>query len=154
MIRYTLRCAEGHVFESWFQDAAAYDRLALSGALACATCGGGGVEKSLMAPKVRPARKAAEAPVETSVGAKAPAKPMGAGMPDKLVRAMAELRAHVEAGTDDVGKDFARQARAMHEGEIEDRPIRGEATADEARSLLEDGVPALPLPFPSRKKMT
>ncbi|MGR3540007.1 MAG: DUF1178 family protein [Hasllibacter sp.] len=150
MIRYDLRCAEGHRFESWFQDAAAYDRLVAAGALTCARCGGGGVEKALMAPKVRPGRKAAKAPAP----ARPEGRPMGAGMPDGLVRAMAELRAHVEANTDDVGTDFARQARAMHEGEVEDRPIRGEATADEARALLEDGVPALPLPFPSRKKMT
>ena len=149
MIRYDLKCAEGHRFESWFQDAAAYDRLMASGALTCATCGGGGVEKALMAPKVRPGRKAAPVPP-----AKVEATPMGAGMPDKLVKAMAELRAHVEANTTDVGTDFAKQARAMHEGEMPDRPIRGEATAQEAKSLLEDGVPAMPLPFPSRKKMT
>ena len=149
MIRYDLKCAEGHRFESWFQDAAAYDRLVAAGALSCATCGGGGVAKALRAPQVRPARKAAAAPAPAE-----PKRPMGAGMPDKLVKAMAELRAHVEANTDDVGSDFARQARAMHEGEMDDRPIRGEATAAEAKALLEDGVPAMPLPFPARKKMT
>lgn len=151
MIRYTLKCADGHVFESWFQDAAAYDRLATAGTLTCAECGGGGVEKSLMAPKVRTGRNESAEPAGRP---RAQPRPMGAGMPDKLLRAMAELRASVEANTVDVGHDFARQARAMHEGEIDDRPIRGEATAEEAKALLEDGVPAIPLPFPSRKKMT
>ncbi|AMY70715.1 hypothetical protein AKL17_3491 [Frigidibacter mobilis] len=61
MIRYALTCPKDHSFESWFQSAEAFDRLAALGQVTCAVCGASGVSKSLMAPSVRAARKAGEA---------------------------------------------------------------------------------------------
>ena len=143
MIRYTLRCAEGHDFESWFQSAEAYDALASSGHLACAVCGGGGVEKALMAPKVTAAKAVAE-PANADRPLSRPANPMEA--------AIAKLREKVERESTYVGGKFAAEARAIHAGEKPDRPIWGEATGAEARSLAEDGVPVAPLPFRPRAK--
>ena len=60
---------------------------------------------------------------------------------------MQALRTHVEKTTDDVGDRFAAEARAMHLGDRPERAIRGRASRDEAKSLLEDGVPVMPLPF-------
>lgn len=142
MIRYSLRCAKGHEFESWFQSAAAYDKVAAAGGLACAVCGDARVEKALMAPSVgadRP-QPQPEAPV-----------PMLSAPSSPLEAAIRALRAKVEASAENVGRDFARLAREMHEGETEDRPIYGEATREEAKSLLEDGVPVAPLPWTSRR---
>lgn len=145
MIRYALRCAEGHVFDSWFQSAEAYDRLAASGRLTCGVCGGGGVEKTLMAPAVSaPAEPAARAP-------EPPAAPMLSAPSHPLEAALRALRERVEATAENVGRDFARKARAMHEGLDDSRPIYGEATREEARSLIEDGVPVAPLPWPVRR---
>ena len=138
MIRYTLRCPNAHDFESWFQSAEAYDRLAEAGMVACAICGAKGVTKALMAPAVKPAAEAEMRPLATPT--------------NDLERKLAELRAHVEKTADYVGPDFARLAREMHAGEAPDRPIWGEARAEEAKSLIEDGVPVAPLPFrPTRK---
>ena len=67
-------------------------------------------------------------------------------------QAVAELRRRIEKGSEDVGRNFVREARAIHEGEAPDRPIRGEARIDEARKLLEDGVPVMPLPFMNPRK--
>jgi hypothetical protein len=48
--------------------------------------------------------------------------------------------------TEDVGRSFPEQARRMHHGEVEPKAIRGEATLDEARALVEEGIAVLPLP--------
>lgn len=135
MIRYDLTCDKGHAFDSWFASAAAYDRLAGAGHVACPDCGSAQVSKALMAPAVvaKPERALTT-----------PRDPREA--------ALAELRAQVEANSDYVGLSFAAEARAMHEGRAPERPIHGEAKLDEARKLIEDGVPVAPLPFlPARK---
>lgn len=149
MIHYSLRCAEGHAFEGWFPDAAGFERQRDQGLLACAECGSVRVDRALMAPRVRTSRKRgtaakAEAP---SAGGKAPAIEAS---PAEL--ALAELRRRIEAQSAYVGRDFASQARAMHEGAAERRSIHGEAAPEEARALVEDGVPILPLPFAPRRK--
>lgn len=139
MIRYDLTCPEGHDFDSWFQSAEAFDNLRAAGHLACAVCGAGGVEKRIMAPAVRPARKAGEKPK-----LKEPATDLEA--------AMVEMRRQIEENSDYVGLNFAAEARRMHEGEIDERSIYGEAKADEARALLEDGIPVAPLPFMPKRQ--
>ncbi|SLN48276.1 hypothetical protein ROJ8625_02347 [Roseivivax jejudonensis] len=146
MIRYALRCADGHEFDSWFQSAAAFDTLAAAGHLSCAVCGSGEVQKTLMAPRVAGDAKAPQPEAQTETPAEPSARPLAAPR-SPAEQAMAALRAHLEANSTFVGRDFARDARAMHLGEAEERPIWGEATGEEARDLLEDGVPVLPLPI-------
>lgn len=144
MISYTLRCQNGHSFESWFQSAAAFDSLTAGGHLSCPTCGSAEVEKALMAPAVRPARNAATAPTEAPRPALAPQT--------ELEEALAALRREVEKNSEYVGLNFVAEARRIHEGEAPERSIYGEARPEEARRLLEDGVPVAPLPFiPPRK---
>ncbi|TKA94703.1 DUF1178 family protein [Cereibacter changlensis] len=138
MIRYSLKCDQDHGFESWFQSAAAFDDLAAAGRLSCPVCGSVTVEKTLMAPAVRPARKAAPG-VLTAPGS-------------KVEEALAALRKQVEENSEYVGLNFAAEARAIHEGDAPQRAIYGEAKLEEARRLVEDGVPVAPLPFmPPRK---
>ena len=134
MIRYTLTCADDHRFESWFASAEAFDRLANARQLSCAVCGSSEVSKSLMAPQVRPTDKAVADRAE---------------MEAKL----AALRDKVERESTYVGRSFASEARAMHLGEVPEKPIHGEARLDEAKALLEDGVPVLPLPFRPKAKL-
>lgn len=150
MINYTLKCANDHRFDSWFQSAAAFDKLKAAGMVACAVCGDTNVEKAMMAPRVRPARSAAAKPQAPTT---APA-PETASAPGPLSQpaspaeqALKELRDHVEANSDYVGKDFASEARAMHDGDAPERPIYGEAKVEEAKALIDDGVPVAPLPF-------
>lgn len=138
MIRYALRCPEGHDFDGWFRSSADYDRLDAAGQVSCAHCGAGGVEKVLMAPAVA-ADRPDPAPLRTP-----PADPQA--------QALAKLRAHVEANSDYVGLGFAAEARAMHEGLKPHRSIHGEAKAEDARRLIEDGVPVAPLPFRPKQR--
>lgn len=143
MIQYSLKCSEGHSFESWFQSAAAFDKLSASGLVNCAICGGNQVEKAMMTPRVRPARSAAGSQ-DTERPLSAPASP--------AEQMLAELRKNIEQNSDYVGKDFAAEARKMHLGETPERSIYGEARVEEAKALLEDGIPVSPLPFlPNRK---
>lgn len=139
MIQYALKCAEGHSFDSWFQSAEAFDKLSTSGMISCAVCGGSKVDKAIRAPRVNAPRDTpAPGPLTQ------PASP--------AEQALAELRRRIEKNSDYVGTDFVTEARAMHEGEAPERSIYGEARLDEARKLLEDGVPVAPLPFlPNRK---
>lgn len=144
MIKFSLRCAQGHDFESWFQSGAAFDSLKGRNLVACPVCGGTQVDKALMAPAVAQGQPPAHAAAPDTTPAKDPSP--------ELAAKLRELRAHVEAHSDYVGDNFANQARAMYLGDIPDRPIYGEAQLSEAKALLEDGVPVLPLPFtPSRK---
>lgn len=142
MIRYTLRCDREHSFESWFASAEGFERLSADGRLCCSVCGSARVEKSLMAPAVTAAREAAEAAGEGALGAPA----------SEVEAALAALRREIEANSDYVGLNFAADARAMHEGDMPERPIHGEARLEDARALLEDGVPVAPLPFLPRRK--
>ena len=153
MIRYTLSCAKGHGFDSWFQNATAFDALAAAGQLACPVCGATSIEKSLMAPSVRPARKAAEGAVTLpEPPASTPPRPSLSEAKTDLEKALAALRHQVETTSEYVGMNFVTEARRMHDGETAERAIYGEARPDEARKLLEDGVPVAPLPFrPARK---
>lgn len=138
MIRYTLKCSNAHDFDSWFKSAAAFDALQGSGQITCPVCGDARVEKGLMAPAIRPA-ETATAPALTAPKT-------------DVEQALAEMRRQVEANSEYVGLNFVAEARRMHEGTIDERSIYGEAKPDEARALLEDGVPVAPLPFmPSRK---
>lgn len=145
MIRYALKCSNAHGFESWFASAEAFDTLMAQGHISCPVCGVTEVSKSLMAPGVQASRSKAIVPAEPT--AQPPAAPEAA-----LEAKLKELREHVESNSDYVGLKFASEARAMHEGEIPHRAIYGEAKAEEAKKLLEDGVPVAPLPFtPTRK---
>ena len=143
MIRYSLKCENDHRFESWFQSGPAFDKLYAARMVACPTCASTSVEKAIMAPRLRPARKAAQPPQ--------PDAPLTTPQND-TERAIADLKSQVEANSEYVGMEFATQARAIHDGDAPERPIYGEAAPEEAKKLLEDGVPVAPLPFtPSRK---
>ena len=142
MIRYRLRCDRDHEFEGWFKSAGAFDAQQAAGQVECAFCGSNQVEKALMAPAV-PKRAEPDSPPE----------PAPEPRPEEsLMEAIAKLRAHVEANSDYVGDSFVTEARAMHEGSSPARAIHGEARPDEARALIEDGIPIAPLPFRPRQK--
>jgi hypothetical protein len=139
MINYALRCEKGHGFDSWFQSAAAFDSLKQAGHVTCATCGSVDVQKAVMAPRL--GRKDAEA-----------AKPALSAPAADREKSLAKLWREVEARADYVGPRFAEEARALFLAGDTERAIYGEANGAEAKSLIEDGIPVMPLPFlPNRK---
>lgn len=140
MIRYDLICDKGHEFDGWFRDSATYDKQARRGFVACSVCGSSKVEKQLMAPGI-PAKsnRKDEVPQRMVAG---PVDPRVAMM----MKMMREMRRHVEENADYVGDKFAEEARKIHFAEAEARGIYGEATADEATALIEEGIEVFPLP--------
>lgn len=146
MIRYSLRCAVDHGFESWFASDDAFAALLSARQLACPVCGAAEIRKDLMAPAVLPARKAA-----TGDAAQNPRPDLSAPA-SALEAEIAALRRQIEANSDYVGVNFVAEARRMHAGDTPSRAIHGEAKPEEARQMIEDGLPVAPLPFlPARK---
>jgi hypothetical protein len=159
MIRYALNCEQGHTFESWFQNSAAYDKQAKRGLVACPICGSTKVEKAIMAPRL------SRSDAETSSAVPMPSVrhfpvpqlpvPMPANAPlavmsppeRELRKKLKELREHITKNADYVGARFPEQARKIHYGETEHRSIYGEASPDEAKELHEEGIEFHPLPI-------
>ena len=157
MIRFTLACDSGHEFETWFPSNAAYDEQSARGLVTCPFCDSPKVAKAPMAPAVartdrgRPETPAPHLPVPSGSGvppapAEAP-KPILATEPERQLRALLRaVREQVVASAEHVGDRFADEARAIHYGDAEGRPIYGEASPKEARALLDEGIDVMPLP--------
>jgi len=148
MIRYNLRCASGHEFESWFQSSSAYESQERRKLISCPNCGSDKVERAIMAPQIV-GRKGREQPPAATPAAEAapePASLMMAPQERELRAKIKELRDHIVKNADNVGDRFPSEARKMHYGDIEHRPIYGEASPQEARALIEEGVEVTPLP--------
>lgn len=133
MIRYALKCIVEHEFEAWFSSSDGFDEQVAKGLVECPMCGSKAVTKAIMAPMVR-TTKGREAPQSLAEAQQA------------VAEALHRLRRHVETTHDYVGKAFASEARDMHEGLTPERPIYGEATPDEVKGLVEDGVPVAAVP--------
>ena len=156
MIRYALACDQGHTFESWFANSAAYDTQKKRKLLACPACGSMKVDKAIMAPQLAGTRKRRKA---AAPAPDAPAPAPEAATPDaptpvamvspqerEFRQKLKELREHLVKNADYVGQKFPEEARKMHYGEIEHRSIYGEASPQEAKELLDEGVEFHPLP--------
>ena len=138
MIRYALLCEHEHAFEAWFGSSADYDDQAERGLVECPMCGSPLIRKQIMAPAV--------------AGTKASRSSPPPEMQAVMMEAAKRVRKHVEENFDYVGDRFAREARDIHEGVSEERGIYGEATPQEVRELIEDGVPVAPVPGAPRPK--
>ena len=151
MIRCALRCERGHVFESWFQSSSAYETQEKRKLVNCPVCGSAKVERAIMAPQIvsKKGRDSAEpapaAPAPTDV-ATPTSTPLLMAQERELRAKLRELRDHIVKNADNVGERFPNEARKMHYGDIEHGPIYGEASPDEARALIEEGVEVSPLP--------
>ncbi len=139
MIRYNLKCARAHEFEAWFRSSAAYDEQRKAGQVGCAVCGATEVEKAVMAPALKAAATVAP---DLAPRLSTPASPAEA--------ALAALRRKIETTSDYVGREFAAEARRIHDGEGAKRAIWGEASLDDARALKDDGIPVAPIPWMRR----
>lgn len=147
MIRYTLKCSNDHTFESWFRNSEAFASLVEAGQVACVVCGDPTVEKAIMAPSVSGTKKQGTG---TEVQ---PAPEPSLSKPSHPAEfALRQMREHLRKNSDYVGKEFADEARRMHDGEIDQRAIWGEATLADAKALHDDGVPVAPLPFISNRQ--
>jgi hypothetical protein len=132
VIRYALVCESEHPFEAWFGASSDYDDQAARGLVECPFCASIRVRKQIMSPAVSGTKKKTEvSPAQAHT---------------VMMEAMGKVRRHVEENFDYVGDRFAREARDIHEGDSENRPIYGEASPTEVKALVEDGIQVAPLP--------
>ena len=135
MIKFSLRCDQGHDFEAWFRDSGDFDTQKKRGFLECPSCGSNHVEKALMAPRVTTARKREEVAVA-----------IGNAAQREIMAKLHEMAREVRKSGEDVGNRFPEEARKIHYGETDARGIYGKATVEEVTGLLEEGVEIMPLP--------
>lgn len=150
MIVFDLHCDHGHRFEGWFGSSDDYDDQQTRGLLSCPHCGSGEVSKAPMAPAVPAKSNARPAVIENSEAEEAQ-DVSNTLMPEEVQKAMetlAKAQAKALEKSTYVGDKFADQSREMHYGERDEAPIHGQASLDEARALVDEGVPIAPLPFP------
>jgi hypothetical protein len=150
MIRYNLRCDRGHAFESWFQSSSAYESQEKRKLVSCPACSSAKVERAIMAPQIvsKKGRDSAGPSPAASTDVTTPTStPLMMAQERELRVKLKELRDHIVKNADNVGERFPNEARKMHYGDIEHRPIYGEASPDEARSLIDEGVEVSPLPM-------
>ena len=141
MIVFDLRCASaGHVFEAWFGSSDDYESQKDRGLVSCPMCGDADVAKAPMAPAVSKKGGSAAPPTEMMSAPPAAVK--------EMLGKIATLQREMLKGSEWVGDRFASEARAMHVGDVDSRPIHGQTTPEQAASLAEDGVPVAPLLFP------
>lgn len=134
MIRYALQCEAAHAFDSWFRDSDAFDAQVSAGQLNCPICGSRSIVKQIMAPAV-------------AVHDQEPQPVVAPGSKDHEIRAILRaFRQHLEANAENVGAEFADEARKIHYGETDERAIYGVTSPDEARALGEEGIEVLPVP--------
>jgi hypothetical protein len=148
VILYNLVCDKRHDFESWFPNSAAYDKQVKRKLVSCPVCGSAKVEKAIMAPRLARKDKSTTiaAPVEEAAPEAATPVAMISPQEQEFRKKLKELRNHLTANADNVGKKFTEEARKMHYGETEHRSIYGEASPQDAKELHDEGIEFHPLP--------
>lgn len=144
MIVFDLKCGAGHVFEAWFASSDAFEDQKRRGLVACPYCGAADAQKAVMAPNV--ACKGNQKANQSVALAQD-----GPGMsPDfrAMMEKVAAVQAEILKKSQWVGSDFVTKARAMDAGEIDPALIHGQASLDQTRELIEDGISVMPLLLP------
>ena len=141
---FDLQCDQGHVFEGWFSSADNYESQQARGLLSCPVCNSNQISKKLSAPRLNVShiKAADQAPAPANTAVAAPSA-------NQMAQMQAEVIKHVRQiirNTEDVGERFAQEVRSMHEGETEERAIRGVATQQEREELAQDGINVMPIP--------
>jgi hypothetical protein len=138
VIKYRLRCTFAHEFEAWFASSGSYEAQAAEHKVCCPHCGDRDIVKAIMAPNVA-VRDRAKHDVSDDASQSAKLRP-------QVVEVLREVRRTLIAAAEDVGARFPEEARKIHYGETEARGIRGKASRDEVRTLLDEGMTILTLP--------
>lgn len=147
MIRFALSCEADHSFEGWFRNNDDFDGQKRRRLIECPVCGSAKVDKALMAPSLNTSRRQA-AQTEREVARDSVTLAQGEDQ-RKAMRELRGLTQKMRANSEYVGDRFAEEARKIHDGETDKLNIWGEATVDEARALMDEGIDFMPIPvFP------
>ena len=153
---FDLECGNRHLFEGWFSSHEDYDAQQTRGLISCPLCQNDKIEKRLSAPRINvghfdPPRLETNASANATAAAQETSRHLIAANPEAAqlmqmqAAVMQQMREFVRK-TENVGDRFADEARRIHEGESDERPIRGTATREEREALAEDGIAVVALP--------
>ncbi len=145
MIRFDLICEHAHEFDGWFDSNDAYEDQHKSGYVSCPICGSAEISKQLMAPGIPAKTNTSKVEISTEKTQKLLAASKTPEMKE-LVKIVRKMRKEVKKSADNVGDNFAEEARKIHYNEAPARGIYGQATIDEAKELMEEGVEVMPMP--------
>jgi len=157
MILYQLYCVDEHSFEAWFRDSASFDMQAQSGDVECPYCGSTRVSKAVMAPNIVSSTKSAPQSLSVDPGHVSPGpvsqldEQRAQDVAQRILDAVGHIREHAEKNFEDVGEDFADEARKIHHGETDERGIYGKVSEQDAEDLAEEGIDFVRLPGSSRR---
>lgn len=155
MILFDLKCGQGHVFEAWFKDGETYAAQSQAREISCPRCANSEIGKAPMAPRLRKSRGSETGKIADGTQGMGPGinPGMNPGMNKESVarKMLGELRRHIEDNCDNVGPDFAEEARKIHYGEADPRGIYGEASEAESSELTDEGVPHQRIPWVQRQ---
>lgn len=143
MIIFDLACGQEHPFEGWFQSSADYDSQLGRGLISCPHCGSTAIRRVPSAPHLTKANASAAA---ASAPPKTKPAPVASGATEVLQQAFQRVLAAVVANSEDVGSDFAAEARKIHYLEAPQRAIRGQASSDDYEELRDEGIDVVRLP--------
>tara|TARA_B100000902_G_C26782063_1_gene655562 strand:+ start:68 stop:499 length:432 start_codon:yes stop_codon:yes gene_type:complete len=141
MILFDLNCDNGHTFEAWFASSEEYEKQTKKKLINCPLCNSNKIKKALMAPNLKGTKKSNKNLEQKKAHEES----------RKINRKIKELKKFVEKNTEDVGKSFTEEAKKIYYGETKPRSIRGETTKEQAKELLEEGIPIAKLPWSSRE---
>lgn len=154
MILYQLRCADEHSFEAWFRNSDSYDKQVASGDVECPYCGSKDISKAPMAPNIA-SSKAGEsespAPAASEADIDAISDQRAQEVAQQILDAVGRIRDYAEENFEDVGEDFADEARKIHYGDAQERGIYGQASDEDAQDLEDEGIDFVRLPGTPRR---
>ncbi len=156
MILYQLRCADEHSFEAWFRNSDSYDKQVASGDVECPYCGSKDISKAPMAPNIAPSKAGeseppAPAPAVSEADIDAISDQRAQEVAQQILDAVGRIRDYAEENFEDVGEDFASEARKIHYGDAEERGIYGQASDEDAQDLEDEGIDFVRLPGTPRR---
>ena len=132
MIKYQLKCRCEHEFEGWFPSSKEYTRQKNKGMIQCPMCDSSAVDKAIMAPAVKKS-KSRKQPEDYMV------------MGESAEQILRRLNKKIKKDFQDVGKNFAKEARKAHKGK-RDQKFYGKPTKDETNKLLDEGIDLFAVP--------
>jgi hypothetical protein len=141
---FDLQCDAGHVFEGWFGSADSYESQRSSGLLTCPVCNSHNVARKLSASRINTGA-GRDMPARGQAPGQAVAAPAGRQLAQLQAEMLRQIR-EIVRGAENVGSRFAEEARRMHEGDSQERAIRGTATEEERQELARDGIAVMPVP--------
>lgn len=143
---FDLQCEHGHVFEGWFGSHEDYDAQQVRGLVTCPVCQSAVIEKKLSAPRLNVGHYNEPAQPAVSDSPEVVATSPNANQIAQLQALVLQQMRELVSNTENVGERFAEEARRIHSGESDERPIRGIATREERESLAEEGIAVVSLP--------